>query len=167
MAVHEDHRLMSPEPTGGKSLRLAAASLLTLAALSLLPANRAWIADVGHDYAQMGRQIRTHGIAERMRARYYRNYDVLEYLEHSLRPGDILLLPPADYVRRHFDPVYWNWAEPRYFYYMLGRRPTVTLDSPLAGEATCAVVIDDRGRPSFTILSGRADLERLRAAFAK
>jgi hypothetical protein len=167
MAAQEDHRPMSPGPTRGRSLRLPAASLLLLAALVLLPANRAWVAGILHDYAQLGRQIRTRGIAERMSARYYRNYAVLEYVARSLRPDDLLLLPPADYVKRHFDPVYWNWAEPRYFYYVLGRRPTVTLDSPLAGEATCTVVIDDRGRPAFTTFSGRADLERLRAAFAK
>ena len=153
------------EPKRHRSLPLVAVSLLSVVMLCLLPGNRAWVRDVVDDYAQVPLQLRTRGYEERMRARHYRNFAVLEYIEHSLRPSDVFLLPPLDYVRRHFDPVYWNWAEPKYFYYMLGRRSTVTLDDPRVGQATGTVVIDNNGRPSFVRITGPRDLERLRATF--
>jgi hypothetical protein len=159
--------MIPSEPTRVRGLLLAAASLLMVAALCLPPANRAWVGEVLHDYSQLGRQVRAPGVEERMRSRYGRNYTVLEGLELRLRPGDVLLLPPPDYVRLRFDAVFWNWAEPRFFYYMLGRRPTVTIDGPRAGEATCTVLIDDQGRPSFTPIDGPADLTRARAAFGR
>ena len=148
-----------------RSLLLTAVSALFLAALSLLPANRAWLADVADYYARLPREWRAMDVTERLRARHHRNLAVLEYIGASLRPGDVFLLPPPEYVRRHFDPVYWNWCEPKYFYYMLGRWPTVTPDDPGADRATCTVTIDDRGRPVFQRLVGPADVERLRAAF--
>jgi hypothetical protein len=151
--------------TRRRSLRLAGISLLSLVALSALPANRVWLVDVAKSYAAVPRQLRHLDPQERLRTRHYRNYAVIEYIARSLRAGDTLLLPPPDYVRRHYDSVYWNWSEPKYVYYMLGRQPTVTIDSPQAARATCTVVIDDRGRPSWVRITNSADLERIRATF--
>ena len=156
---------MTLKPASHRPLFLPAISLLSVAVLCLLPVNRAWIADIVGYYAQVPRQLRTMGYEDRLRARHYRSYAVIEYIGQSLRPGDIFLLPPPDYVRRHFDPIYWSWSEPKYFYYMLGRRPTATVDDPQADRATCTVIIDDRGRPSFLRIVGPSDLGRRQATF--
>jgi hypothetical protein len=158
---------MKPARLDQRRLLLTAVSLLSLVALGALPANRSWVKDIVTYYEQVPRHVRTMGYAERMRARHYRNYAVIEYIASSLRPDDVLLLPPTDYVRRHYDPVYCDWSEPKYVYYMLGRRPTVTLDSPRVDRATCSVILDARGRPAFVRIDSVADLERLRATFGE
>ena len=143
-----------------RSLVLTLLFVVFLAGFYALPVNRAWLHRIGAYYQQVPAQLAQRDPEAKLAARHGVNYQALQYIDERLRPDDVFLLPPPAYVRSRFHPAYWNWAEPKFFYYMLGRHPTVTLDSPALDRATATVLAGD-GRLAFVRLSSPDERARV------
>ncbi|MCK4302969.1 MAG: hypothetical protein KAY24_01885 [Candidatus Eisenbacteria sp.] len=144
---------------------LAAFSILILTGFYTLPVNRSWLNRIFGYYRQLPRHFATTNHGDIMYARHGPNYGVPEYLQTLLKKDDVFLLPPIEYLKRTYSHTFWGWAEPKFFYYMLGRQRTVTLDSPDVWEATCTIVIDEKRRPRFVRIATRADLRQVCVSF--
>jgi len=140
---------------------LLAFSTGALLLLSCLPGYREWVRTVVTYCQQVPRHLATRDYDQRMYDRLGPNYSIPRQVKNDfLRAGDILLLPPIDYVSRTFGNVFCNWAEPKFFYYMAGRQRTVTLESADLKQATCTVMIGEDRRPSLVRFESSQDLER-------
>jgi hypothetical protein len=135
--------------------------------MACLPGYRDWVRTVVTYYRQVPRHLATRDYDQRMYDRLGPNYSVPRQIRDSfLRADDVLLLPPIDYVRRAFDEVFCNWAEPKFFYYVAGRQRTVTLESADLKQATCTVMIGEDRRVSLVRFESSQDLERAARTFA-
>jgi hypothetical protein len=177
VAVRRIAGIMAPvelaASTGRRTARrrrvlLLACSICALLLFSRLPGYRDWAYAVVKYYRQVPRHLATRDYDKRMYDRLGANYSVPMQIKNSsfLRAGDVLLLPPIDYVSRTFGSAFSMWAEPKFFYYMAGRARTVTLDSVDLREATCTVMIgEDQGVELVRFESPR-DLERAIQTFS-
>lgn len=144
-----------------RRLLLLAVSVAALILLSRLPDCREWVDTLISYYRQVPRHLTTSNLDQRMYDRLGRNFMISQQLRDIfLRPGDVFLLPPVEYVRRRFDDVHCGWAEPKFFYYMVGRQETVTLASQDLRRATCTIMFDQERKPGFVRFETHQDLER-------
>jgi|WetSurMetagenome_2_1015567.scaffolds.fasta_scaffold578241_2 hypothetical protein len=157
--------------TGRRSVKrrrvlLLAGSICALILFSGLPGYRDWVYAVVKYYRQVPRHLATRDLDKRMFDRLGANYSIPMQIKNSLRAGDVLLLPPIDYVSRAFGSAFCNWGEPKFFYYMAGRARTVTLDSADLRQATCTVMIDEDQRVDLVRFESPRDLERAIQTFS-
>jgi hypothetical protein len=145
---------------------LLVCSICALLLCSRLPGYRDWVYAVVKYYRQVPRHLATRDYDKRMYDRLGPNYSVPRQISSFLRAGDVLLLPPIDYVSRIFGSAFCSWAEPKFFYYMAGRTRTVTLESADLGQATCTVMFGEDQRVDFVRFESSQDLERAIQTFS-
>ena len=105
-----------------------------------LPATAAWANRV-EQYAREVPGQAQRSAEERLLERHSANYGAIVAVRSALRPGDVLLLPPAAYVADAFHPRYTMWAEPKVYDYFDRGRPTVQIEDARWQDATVAAVV--------------------------
>ena len=150
-----------------RSLLLAEASVLLLVGFCFLPADRLWFDQLLKYCGQVSWQLPNRSVEYRMDSKLRLNYSIPRQIAAWLKPGDIFLLPPVEYARAHLGEDGSGWEEPKYFYYMAGPFPTVTVESPRLREATCSVLVDEQGQLHFIRFRAPGDLDRVLRAFVQ
>ena len=149
-----------------RSLILAALSVLLLAGFLSLPAERLWLGHFLGYFGEFGSQVADCRLDSRLRATLRLNYTIPTDVAGQLRPGDVFLLPPEAYVTARMGREQSLWAEPKYFYSMVGPVRTVTPDDPRVREATCSILLESGGHLHFARISGERELDAILRDFA-
>jgi len=151
-----------------RTLVTTAVSITALVAYLAVPEERVWERALATYAAELPAQVSTRSPEARLESTMGYNYSLPVWIASVIRPGDVFLLPPIDYLEAHMGLYTATWCEPKYFYYMAGRIPTVTTTSRDVETATCTVLFDTgEDRLRFVRLQSAEDLSRVLAVFTE
>ncbi|MCB0396534.1 MAG: hypothetical protein KDD36_07770 [Flavobacteriales bacterium] len=132
----------------GKSIRLIAIYIIFLWMLYLAPGYHNWFRGITIQYQNMfDKEVGRQDVGYRELYRTGQIYLMARYFQTipSKNPDVKLLLPPASYFN-HFgiSPL---WAEPKVWFYYVGKMPTYAWDHPDRSLATHTILFDDKNEP--------------------
>ncbi len=132
-------------PIAGQVILTLISAFAILILLKLPRHQENWWSRVSKYYEEIPQQKKNMGEEQRMQSRHGGNYMIPKIIAQNLKPDDIFLLPPKEYVQKNEQNPN-NWSNPYVFYYMNSEVKTCAFtNETLRPQATKALIYDKKG----------------------